>query len=180
MAQNPTPLHSVTTCQWHKIQLHCIVLRPANGTKSNSEKPLFGENHQTMTEKVKLYLNNRPTPASSVRWRYWPRDSTPRKFSVIYIRVPCHQPVVWVSFLGQPTIWTRQILLGFYPSVQITSQLCHTIENYSSLHGKSIAFWIFLSRSYWKLGQNNVAENDGAIFSICRIWPRDVINDVAR
>jgi hypothetical protein len=29
---------------------------------------------------------------------------------------------MWVSFLGQPTIWTRQILLGFYPSMQISSQ----------------------------------------------------------
>jgi hypothetical protein len=50
------------------------------------------------------------------------RTSTELKFAVIYIRVQCHQPVGWVSFLGQPTISTRQILLGFYPSVQITSQ----------------------------------------------------------
>jgi hypothetical protein len=45
-----------------------------------------------------------------------PRRTSPQwTISVIYIRVQCHQPVMWVSFLGQPTIWTRQILLGFYP-----------------------------------------------------------------
>jgi hypothetical protein len=38
----------------------------------------------------------------------------------------------------------------------------------------------YFSRSYWKFGQNNVAENDEAIFSICHIWSRDVIDDVAR
>jgi hypothetical protein len=27
--------------------------------------------------------------------------------------------------------------------------------------------------------QNNVAENDEAIFSMCRIWPRDIIEDIA-
>jgi hypothetical protein len=33
------------------------------------------------------------------------------------------------SFLGQTTIRTRQILLGFYRSVQITSQLMsHNLE----------------------------------------------------
>jgi hypothetical protein len=67
--------------------------------------------------------NCRQTPAGPVRWRYWiPLTSRELIFSVIYIRVPCHQPITWVSFLGHPTIRTRQILLGFFPSVQITSQ----------------------------------------------------------
>jgi hypothetical protein len=38
--------------------------------------------------------------------------------------------------------------------------------------------WIlseYFSRSYCKFGENNVAENDEAIFSICHIWSRDVI-----
>jgi hypothetical protein len=51
------------------------------------------------------------------------------------------------SFLGQTTIRTRQILLGFYPSVQKTSQfMSHDWELTSSLHGKSIAIRIFLSK----------------------------------
>jgi hypothetical protein len=29
-------------------------------------------------------------------------------------------------------------------------------------------------------GQNNVAENDEAIFSICHIWSHDVIDEIAR
>jgi hypothetical protein len=51
-----------------------------------------------------------------------PRRTSPqRKCSVIYIRVQCHLPVMWVSLLhvGQPTIWTRQVMLGFYLSGQI-------------------------------------------------------------
>jgi uncharacterized membrane protein len=35
--------------------------------------------------------------------------STEQTFSVIYIWVQCHQPVGWVSFLGQPTIWTWKL-----------------------------------------------------------------------
>jgi hypothetical protein len=39
----------------------------------------------------------RQTPAGPIRWRYWPPyigTSTELKFSAIYIRVPCHQPVM--------------------------------------------------------------------------------------
>jgi hypothetical protein len=54
------------------------------------------------------------------------------------------------SFLGQTTIRTRQSLLGFYPSVQITSQfMSHDWE--SQLRSE------YFSQSYWKFGQNDVA-----------------------
>jgi hypothetical protein len=53
-----------------------------------------------------------------------------------------------VSFLGQTTIRTRQIMLGFYPSVQITSQFMSHVRptrlRTTSLHGKSN-----LARTMW-------------------------------
>jgi hypothetical protein len=55
-----------------------------------------------------------------------------------------------VRFLGQPKIWTRQILLGFHPSVQITSQFMSRLRT-TSLHGKS-KWSEYFSRSYWKFG----------------------------
>jgi hypothetical protein len=91
------------------------------------------------------------------------RTSTELKFSVMYIRVQCHQPVGWVSFLGQPTIRTRQILLGFHPSVQITSQfMSHDWEllvcmKVNSDQNISLEVIENLART------NNVAENDEAM-----------------
>jgi hypothetical protein len=78
------------------------------------------------------------------------------------------------SFLGQTTIRTRQIMLGFYRSVQITSQfMSHDWELLVCMESQWRSEYFI--QSYWKFGQNNVAENDEAIFSICHIWPRDVI-----
>jgi hypothetical protein len=47
------------------------------------------------------------------------------------------------------------MLLGFYPSVQITSQfMSHDWELVVSMESR------YFSRSYWKFGQNNVPENE--------------------
>jgi hypothetical protein len=68
------------------------------------------------------------------------------------------------SFLGQTTIRTQQIMLRFYRSVQITSQLIYVTRLITtSLHGKSIAITIFLSEVIENLAI--VAEND-AIFGL--------------
>jgi hypothetical protein len=81
------------------------------------------------------------------------------------------------SFLGQTTIQTRQILFGFYPSVQITI-MSHD-ENYqfawkvNSDQNISLEVIENLARTMW-LRMSEV------IFSICHIWPHDVIDDVAR
>jgi hypothetical protein len=68
--------------------------------------------------------------------------------TVIYIRDPMSlRKIAWSQFLRPATIRTRQILLGFYPSVQITSQLFYVTRlSTSSFHGKSIAIGIFLSK----------------------------------
>jgi hypothetical protein len=45
------------------------------------------------------------------------------QFSVIYIRDPMTlRKIAWSQYLRPAMIRTRQILLGFYPSVKITSR----------------------------------------------------------
>jgi hypothetical protein len=80
------------------------------------------------------------------------------------------------QFLRPATIRTWQILLGFYPSIQITSQfMSHDWELLVCIESQ---LWSeYFSRSYCKFGQNNAAGNDEAIFSICHIWSRDIIDD---
>jgi hypothetical protein len=69
------------------------------------------------------------------------------------------------SFLVQTTIQTRQILFGFYPSVQITSQfMSHDWELLVCMESQLRSE--YFSRSHWQFGQNNVGENDEVIFSM--------------
>jgi hypothetical protein len=53
------------------------------------------------------------------------------------------------NFLCQPSIWTRQILLEFYPLVQKASQF---VPLRTAVYMKAIIV-------LWKFGQKNVAEN---------------------
>jgi hypothetical protein len=70
------------------------------------------------------------------------------QFSVIYIRETMSlRKIACSQFLRPATIRTRQILLGFYPLVKITSQfMSHDWEWIISLHGKSIVIRIILSK----------------------------------
>jgi hypothetical protein len=66
----------------------------------------------------------RPTPAGLVRWRYWhPKDQPGTQIFLLHPGPVCpSEKYHGASFIGQQSIRTRQILLGFYPSVQITRQ----------------------------------------------------------
>jgi hypothetical protein len=102
-----------------------------------------------------LCVSYRPTPAGPVRWWWRPR----RDQHGTNIFLSWHPgPTSWAkvhgaSFIGQTTIRTRQILLGFYPSVQITSQFMSHDWELLSLHGKSIAIRIFLEEAIENLAR---------------------------
>jgi hypothetical protein len=82
-----------------------------------------------------------------------PRNS--RKCSVIYIRVQFPLNKMNGASLGQQTIRTRQMLLGFNQSVQITSQfMSHDWELVVCMERQKRSE--YFSRSYCKLDQNNV------------------------
>jgi hypothetical protein len=108
------------------------------------------------------------------------RTSTERKCSVIYTHPGPMSSASHVSqFLRLADDLNTANSAWIYPSVQITSQfLSHDWELVDCMESQ----WRsqYFSRSYWNFGQNNVAENDEAIFSTCHIWSRDVIDDVSR
>jgi hypothetical protein len=101
------------------------------------------------------------------------RTSTELKFSVIYIRVQCHRPVGRVNFLGQPTIWTRWILSVSANNWPIYATRLRTTI---SLHGKSIAIRIFLSKLL-KIWSEQWLRMMRLLFSICHT--RNIPGDFA-
>jgi hypothetical protein len=75
--------------------------------------------------KPEVYLGStsRPTPTGPVKWRYWPRRTRPAlQFSIQ--RDSRNQDLNMMELVSKARnrFRTRQILLKFYPSVQMNSQ----------------------------------------------------------
>jgi hypothetical protein len=123
-----------------------------------------------------VYETPRPTPTGPVRWRYWPPNDQPGTQMFCNLKIAhVTQKKAWSQFLRPAddsntvnSVWNLPVSANNKPVYITRLELVVCMENQQRSE--------YFSRSYWKFGQNNVAENDEAIFSICH----DVIDDVTR